>query len=641
MNQGQTSNKRVWTRECVVVLSLFAVVWWFLYKNSSGPGNWLDDLKYMALAHNPARDPRQLHRYLHIYLQRLFYGLAGHPIAGGNLLWAFTVSGTAALTYASSRLFSERSTPFNGLIAVLFFAAHPLILPFAGAVSVDYTLMFFATGFLFVYLLSFRFERCRVPLCILLGLFFASAFKTKESAVALAPLFWGLGYTSSGRFEARRLAEALAFVLLGSALIQALLVFLDAMYLGDAWFSLRPASWRFQTNHIATNAADRFSHTGHNWFSYLLDSSVFISVVPFLLYLVNAAKYDATRLAPHLRLVWLLPLVFVVFYTCMAVKIAWMSLILVRYYLPLIPIVAVLAAQIGTMAPGSGGTQSLARLSAIFPRLSRTVDTAPCRGFSMIACASALAWGAYWATEFLAVRFAWAAEDSHMLYSSVSYPLAATALVALAAQAKQEWRFPACSLALACVAFLCVPPTVQYCRSIMQGEAPCVRQQSAYGVGQEGDSLRRSRAFAPLEASAPHIHRIDGVKVFVSHAIYGRHGVFARNQYYAAIMFNLYFDATLAMEEIAFWYFGGDVPIEDMLLRDDYDYAYLDRRDWSGLSPEVRAVLIDKYVFHEFRLFEDARVVFLLSKEYTGSPTRPPLRPQVPADTDATTDAGN
>ena len=64
--------------ECGIVLSLFFGLWVYLTKHAGGPIT-LDEFWYIEAALNSRAYPEVLNRYFHVYLQKLFFALTGHP----------------------------------------------------------------------------------------------------------------------------------------------------------------------------------------------------------------------------------------------------------------------------------------------------------------------------------------------------------------------------------------------------------------------------------------------------------------------------------------------------------------------------------------------------------------------------------
>lgn len=223
--------------ETVVLLIFFVGYWYFIYQNAGGPTNW-DELLYMDLGLNPRPDGHILNRWMHIYFQKLFLEIAPNPIQGAKLYWGFLLSVTTVLVYLIGKSLTEKSNKFNGVAAALFFSSSPSLFEEAGVTYADYTVMFFVALGIWLYISFFSStNRFRWLLLVAYGFVLFSAFKSKETGVILLVPWLGFAFEKQ-RFNWRFFLRNSLLILLGISLGFGVLFWLDAKYIGDAWFSL-------------------------------------------------------------------------------------------------------------------------------------------------------------------------------------------------------------------------------------------------------------------------------------------------------------------------------------------------------------------------------------------------------------------
>ncbi len=78
-------------------VTVFAVAFAGLLAIGGGPIT-NDEIKYLNTSTHATAEPWLLNRCAHIYLQKIFVWLAGEPLLGARIFWAFVVSLTIAVT---------------------------------------------------------------------------------------------------------------------------------------------------------------------------------------------------------------------------------------------------------------------------------------------------------------------------------------------------------------------------------------------------------------------------------------------------------------------------------------------------------------------------------------------------------------
>ena len=227
-----------WLEFAAVSVSAFlATVWAFYHVGTSI--QW-DDLFYMNVSQHTTPQAWIMNRYGHIYLQKIFFFLAGDAIAGTKAFWCFQFFGTAVLVYWCARFLAGKAGYLIGMIAVIFLCSDPIFAKFPGCTFSDFTVMLLVTLMTFVYLNFLpRADKYRHLVVGLLGLIFFWSVKSKESAVCIIVLLFGLGRLYGGAFEFRRFAKDIGWLLAGMFAGSLILMTLDWIFIGDPIFSVR------------------------------------------------------------------------------------------------------------------------------------------------------------------------------------------------------------------------------------------------------------------------------------------------------------------------------------------------------------------------------------------------------------------
>jgi hypothetical protein len=439
------------------------------------------------------------------------------------------------------------------------------------------------------------------------------AYKSTDVGIFSAVYLLGLGFSKGQNgFVIERWLKRSGVVLLGFLIGQLILMYLDQIFLGDAFFSLRASSWstliqfnfgtpegiiillsknlgililfilfvfgmgilffmierkgenRIQVNLfgrsialssnkavlimgvflsflflyalIAINGFNFLIENGRKWLTYLIPTIGF----PFLLYLISLVKPRKSKWVAYQIICWLYPIVSLLF----LVSFAGVSR---RYFLPVLPTILILAAQIfDPEVPSKSANGIDTTIKVLLPSI--------------------------------------------VIASIINIPImiTMTLIVIIALSVKQE-RLLSLSILLTCIMLFTFPQIKYYGEPFIEGN-----QVQLF-----------KRRFSPLEVSSQYVTCAGNPRVFASGNIYGEYGILSRNQGNLAIMFNLYFRCTLGNSH--FTQSGGDMylpgnvesprkPINvDSLTSGEYTYIYLSAKDWEELSDTTKQTLTSLY----------------------------------------------
>ena len=199
----------------------------------------MDITWYYHVGANNLKETFILNRYFHIFLQKFFVGTQADPIQGLQFFWSFLLAATALTLYLGARLLSPTSGPWNGILALLLFFSLPAIREISGIPYVDVTAMLMLSALLLVYVVSANFNHEKHFLLLLFGCLLFLGFKTKETVLPGAIMVFGFGL-SGGRIGWRLWAKKLLWVCFGVLTGLAVLTILNALFLQDPLFGLRP-----------------------------------------------------------------------------------------------------------------------------------------------------------------------------------------------------------------------------------------------------------------------------------------------------------------------------------------------------------------------------------------------------------------
>lgn len=325
-------------------LAALAAVWTFFHIFSS---NGWDDMYYMSISQYTRPWAWILNRYGHIYLQKLFFWLANDAFRGARAYWCFLFFSTAILIYFCAKLIAGRKAYAVATIAVLIFCSQPFFAEWSGCTDADLTVMFLTTLAIFIYLAFLNPQnRYRHIIIVLLGLLFFWATKSKETGVCIAILFLGLGRDNTNHFRISRLIKDTAWLFIGILAGSVFLIGLDAVFLADPFFSIRPANILGVLDKNLNAPPEMLNpfyaqRPIRSWYMYFTGNPLF---AVFLSYLLVGWKHPSRTLSTHQRIAWLFPLFFLLFLTFIRSN----FVVLPRYLLPAIPALCIWAAQFFT-----------------------------------------------------------------------------------------------------------------------------------------------------------------------------------------------------------------------------------------------------------------------------------------------------
>jgi len=328
------------------LVGAFAAVFTFPYVGTAI--NW-DDLLYMNMSINPAREAWLLNRYGHIYLLKFFFSITGDCITAGRVYWCFMFFFTAVLVYWCAKMLAGKGGYFVGIIAALLFLVQPLfVVREWGCPLADFSAMLWVVLGAFVYLaFPVNTQKHRRWILMLLGFIFFWAVKSKETASCMVVLFFGLGEDESGIRRFGRFARDIGWACLGALAGCVILMILEGVFLGDAFYSIRPSTFMDSVDHYINRPPDTLGYLARtrevmSWYAGIAKERWLVALFgPFVLYLLVGWKSVSREFNLREKMVWLIPLVLMVFLTY-ARSTFW---VLPRYFSPAIPLICVWAAQ--------------------------------------------------------------------------------------------------------------------------------------------------------------------------------------------------------------------------------------------------------------------------------------------------------
>ncbi|NPV85846.1 MAG: hypothetical protein HPY45_07540 [Anaerolineae bacterium] len=321
--------------EAICLGGIFVLAWRFFFRHSGGPMSW-DEVQYMAVSLNPQPHAHILNRYFHIYFQKLFFVLAGSPLAGARLFWSFLIASSMLLIYINARLLSRsHNAPLYGIVSVLLFFTYPPLIKESGVTYADVTVMMLLTLALYIYLMYHHTRAKHAWLLILLGIIWFFAIKSKESGIAFASVLLGLAFSNDGKLNLRGWIRCMGFVMIGLLIGQVFLMLLDWAFLGDALFSLRLENFKVLREF---NFVGEHTRSSENWFENIFS----LLSVPFWLMIIGFLS-KSSQLKPHEKVLWLLPFGLIVFLNISMINGKWGAI--TRYYWPAVSTVAILGSQ--------------------------------------------------------------------------------------------------------------------------------------------------------------------------------------------------------------------------------------------------------------------------------------------------------
>ncbi len=327
------------------LVALFAFAFFASLPFAGSPYGY-DDLFYMQLAQKTEAFPWVLNRYAHVYVLKPFFALTGgDAFQASEIYWSFMFAATVTAMGAAIMSLGAGYQILTLLAALLLLLSQPMLFERIGAAYSDYTVMMLVTVGVAVYLHGLA--RARGPtwnwVSFVLGLATFWATKSKELGAVLLWLLPLLAF-EEGRLRWRSFAKKLGFWVAGAAVGLVALMVLDAIYLGDGFFAVRPDN----INRVGSFnfAQTPESHSG--WMATLWrghhvanpgDASAGLLAI-FVVLAAAAATWRQRTL--ELRLVHLMPMGYLAALILMNLRATYPYI--PRYLYPILPVACVLAA---------------------------------------------------------------------------------------------------------------------------------------------------------------------------------------------------------------------------------------------------------------------------------------------------------
>jgi hypothetical protein len=539
------------------VIAALAAVWSFKYVGTSI--NW-DELIYMNLSQYTTPMGYIMNRYGHVYLQKIFFGLANDCINGTRVYWCFQIFFTAVLVYWCAKLLAGRRGYAIGVIAVLMFCMQWIFLRWVGCVFPDYTVMMLVMLGVYVYLafIAGRYEH-RHWFIMLLG-----------TAICMGVLFFGLGVERTGIFRFKRFMRDIGWVCVGMVAGSVMLMLLDQIFMGDAFFSVRPSTIK---ELLASNLVEYKPKPNMNWYMFQSGEALF---GPGLLYLLIGWWMNRENWSRARMVTWLIPVALLV-----SMKLMWMLaerlFIIGRYFAPAIPVICVWAAQFfkfdvsGWLSAGKGR-----------------------RGAPKPVVALALVLAAFALSCLLVLKGEAALKEFNLdkveeLYMFGIMPVAATVLVAVGAVSKKR-GLTALFVSFLCLFLLVFPPLKSNLKSLKEMQ---VARKSQYRYG-------------PYRVFKDEFWFGNDVKVLISNDVHKQSWMLGRPEQPKSqcYMFNIFFNQKYDFDQFI------DGTSEN-ILKGEYTFALLTMRDWKEISEKHNV----KGLLGKYELKPDRRTRLVLLKE--------------------------
>jgi hypothetical protein len=553
--------------ECGAVVSFFFGLWVYLTMHAGGPITW-DEFWYIEASLNSAAYPEVLNRYFHIYLQKLFFALVGDPVFGVKVFWSFEIALVAALVYSGVRLLSGKAGYFGAYVAVLFFFCQTLIFNWAGVPWADFTAMLMVTIGIVLFLVT-QTQAVRPSVLILLGLTFFCAVKSKETGVCLLPLLWGsLWHTGAERSWGRTAGNAW-YLATGVAIGISGFMLLDYMFLGDALWGWRLSNLRRLMN-MNIGVYDRL---GENWYDYLLTNVDIAPVV--LLYLLSFAGAENAEDRPSIKYLWLVPLGAVMFLTYTMIRGRWGMI--PRYFIPMIPVVCVLAGHtLNTRGDSHDGAVKSLLLLAFAAAVVIPITL--------------------WAETSLA-PVGWL---RYTFYKAISYPLALSLLLYLLLWVRR-WNLGKRFLVSCCLVLI-----VSY---------PLAVNESTIRLRVTAEQL--AQRVYPYAAFARELVFTPDMKVFISANLITKYRMLDAGNSICRGLFNWFFKQAANDAQFVI------ADPQNFFSDDSYTYIFLTTEDWGRLRNEVPSSPLGKGIQNDEYVTEvdqERKIMFIGRKPARGRP---------------------
>ena len=546
------------TRLDYILAPLFAAlvgVWTFFHIWTAR--NW-DDLFYMNLSQYTTQHAWVMNRYGHIYLQKFFIWCIGDVINGARVFWCFLIFSTCVLVYWCVRMLAGKRGVLIALIAVLFFLMQPIFSLEAGSTLSDFTVMFLVALITFIYLF-FLSERGKYShwIIMLLGFLFYWTVKSKETGICIAVLFLGLGHDESGSWSLDRFVRDIGWVCAGMAASCLLLMTLDAIFVGDALFSVRPSNYAAALDrHISKLTSSTATRVVQSWYTFITTRPLFI---PFLLYFLIGWKSVGRVFSTREKMAWLFPLVLLIFLTFIRKT----FYIIPRYFTPAIPVVCIWSVQFFRFKFGGAPVRWKNRWS--IPRVAVALFLVSVSFILVCMFVHRIPefveyykldgpLGGYHNLKYQRLN------PQQVFYMVAIMPSVAAALLVIASMSKKR-GLAALFFTFLCLFLLILPPLEHNVNSLKQRVV-----------------ARRSEwRFAPYSAFKDEIQVAKDSKILVSKDIHARSWMLGRDAKAQCHIFNIFFNEELDYDR----FIDGDW---NDIVKSDYTYAFITAQDWKGIG---------------------------------------------------------
>ena len=523
--------------EKLLIIFFFAATWVVLAMNAGGP-IFSDEFLYIDAGLRNFAEPSYGNRYFHIYLQKFFMSLAPTPLQGVKVFWGFLIALTATLIYFNARTFFKENSPLHGLLALAFFYSYPLITEYSGEPAVDITAMAMVTLYISVYLYALHNPDKKKIATITLGALAFIAFKTKETTIFVNFLLLGFVLDEHGHWDWKALKDLIKPVLTGLAAGIGLFILLDGLVLGKPFFAINPAT--FEAVFKNYNFKPGFFFVPTSWYrEYLLDDIL----LPFLLFLASGIKLG-TETDARRRLLWVYPLLFVVFVTWNMLKVTFGFI--ERFYFPALPVIAVLAPQ--------------------FLRITWPDSRKKWLSYGLLLVAAAVLMvilRSATMTYSAALNF----DFAHFL-DSIYYPILLSILLAVIIRVR-KYHWAASVIPLFCIAAMLLSPLLYSYKYFFR-----------YSKVQE----RYNQLLYPFETFKEELMFDTADKILVSADLDRSLGMLSDDPNDITGMANFFFDRRISRENVTMGY--SRPAMQNMLAKKDVDYALLSSADWKALSEQ-------------------------------------------------------
>jgi len=526
-----------------------------------------DILAYINVALNGIKSTANGYdRYFYLLLESIFVKNAPTPLVGAQWFWAFLITATCLLIYLCGRLFSPKSGPLHGLLAVATFLSIGDIAGTNGTPGVDLAAMLMVVLLVLIYLLSARRQHRSWWLIALFGFFLYLAFRTKETCLAASILVFGFGFTEQDQFNWNVFVKNL-FILLGGFL--AGLVFFAVcmwIFVGDPLFGLRISEFRDYLASYAINQVGGQQQTGlANWFTSYFFAGL---LLPFVLYIISGLKVTNVNITR--RFLWSFPMAGIIFVSA-TVGNRWG--IQGRYVYTVLPVICLLWPQ---------------SLDFHFPRDQRNRNVAGllfCGGMAAIV-------GIHLLMRAFLPRLGW---DMLTFLNVVFYPLLLVCILLIyffSAKPGLKTSIVICLLVISAL----VSPLASNFRVVFISEK----------IKESADFV-----FYPFSAFSKQIVFTPQMRMYVSTDTWNAIGdsFYPKNIDKVISIFNDYFDAFSTRDNFTYTSFIIDDP--PAILNSKYTYILLAKADWRILANDPGATSLIK---QNYRVFFDPRMIIVLLK---------------------------